>query len=326
MRRCFILLGLMAFGTMLNAHAATLQDAFSQGTQFGQSGNAAVRGRIDAGTASTTVPGYTTTAPATSYYGGPGLGTASAATIAHCASTPNDPACQAVNFSQTNPGQRPSFTIDATNPMLTRAKSITSDPASIAGNLAGTYSACTTQTVTSPDIFANRICNEYRTLEQNTCTRTLNVTVTDNGLSCNIGDYLTANPRIMLIRPVVFVGAVCAEDIRFQWYWGYSECNGISAGIYNTTVMPGPEQQRQMVNLGCGGSYYIEGGCPDGNCGYSVGLPNVAMCSEYNDDGCALWGNADIPLAQFAFKQPVHTYTFTDAWDNQCSALEAQLP
>lgn len=327
MKRCFILFGLMALGAMINAHAATLQDAFSLGTQFGQTGNAAARGRIHAGTASTTVPGYTTTAPAASYFGGPGLGTPSAATLANCTASPQDPACQAVNFSQTNPAQRPTFTIAPNNPMLVRSRTITADPASIAGSLAGTYSACTTQTVTSPDIFTSRTCNEYRFLEQHTCNKTLTVSVTDNGLSCNYGDYLTSNPRIMLIRPVAFVGAICAEDIRFQWYWGYSECNGISAGIYTPSVVPGPEYQRQIVNLGCGGTYYVEGACPDGNCSYTVGLPNGnAVCTESGDEGCNAWEYQDLPLAGFNFQRPVHSFTYTDAWDNQCAAWEARLP
>ena len=330
MRRPLILLALTlaAFATMLNTHAATLPEAFSQGTQFGQSGNAAARSRIDAGTASTVVPGYTTTAPAASYFGGPGLGTPSASALAHCATAPQDPACQAVNFSQTNPAQRPTFTIAPNNPMLVRSRTITADPASIAGSLAGTYSACTTQTVTSPDIFTSRTCNEYRVLEQHTCAKTLTVTVTDNGLSCNYGDYLTPNPRIMLIRPFVFVGAICAEDIRFQWIWGYSECNGSNAAIYTPSVMPGPEYQRQIVNLGCGGAYYVEGGCPNGNCAYTVGLPNGnSVCTvPGSDDGCTTWEYQDLPLAGFNFQRPVHTYTFTEAWDNQCATWEARLP
>jgi hypothetical protein len=327
MTKTLALLGLtvLTFSTAHASAAQTLPEAFSQGAQFGTSGNTAARGGINAGSASTTVPGYATSAPAASYYGGPGLGAASAATLASCATNPQDAACQAVNFSQNNAGQRPSFTIDTTNPMLTRSKTITADPASIAGNLAGTYSACTTQTVTSPDIFANRTCNEYRQLEHNTCTRTLNVTVTDNGLSCNVGNYISDNPRIMLIRPIVWVGAVCAEDIRFLWTWGFSECNGYSGAIYNTSIMPGPEQQRLSVNLGCGGTYYIDGGCADGNCSYNVGR-SVAICSRPCDDDCCAWEYPDVPLVQFNFKQPAHSYTFTDAWDNQCSAFEARLP
>jgi hypothetical protein len=327
MKRRLLLFSLMLAAIVSASDAATLPEAFSQGTQFGQSGNAAARGRIDAGTASTTVPGYTTTAPAASYFGGPGLGTPSASTLANCTTTPQDPACQAVNFSQTNPAQRPTFTIAPNNPMLVRSRTITADPSSIAGSLAGTYSACTTQTVNSPDIFTSRTCNEYRAMEQHTCSKTLTVSVTDNGLSCNYGDYLTPNPRIMLIRPFVFVGAICAEDIRFQWIWGYSECNGTSAAIFTPSVMPGPEYQRQIVSLGCGGTYYVEGGCPNGNCSYNVGLPNAnPVCTEPNDDGCNAWDYQDLPLTGFSFQRPVHTYTFTEAWDNQCANWEARLP
>ena len=141
------------------------------------------------------------------------------------------------------------------------------------------------------------------------------------------GDFITGNPRIMLIRPAVWVGAVCAEDIRFKWTWGYSECNGYGGAVFNTTVMPGPQQQRLMVNLGCGGAYYVEGGCPDGNCSYSVGLPNaLGTCARECGDECCAWEYRDQPVAQFTFKQPQHSYTFTDAWDNACSALEARLP
>jgi hypothetical protein len=327
MRQRFILLSLMLEAITSASEAATLPEAFSLGTQFGQSGNAAARGRIDAGTASATVPGYTTTAPAASYFGGPGLGTPAASTLANCTTSPQDPACQAVNFSQTNPAQRPTFTIAPNNPMLVRSRSITADPASIAGSLAGTYSACTTQTVTSPDIFTNRTCNEYRFLEQHTCTKTLTVSVTDNGLSCNYGDYLTPNPRIMFIRPFVFVGAICAEDIRFQWIWGYSECNGTNAAIYHHSVMSGPDYERQIVYLGCGGTYYAEGACPNGNCSYTVGMPNaIAVCTEPTDDDCNAWQYQDLPLAGFNFQRPVHTYTFTEAWDNQCATWEARLP
>ena len=317
----------------LETHAASLADAFSEGTQFGRAGNDAARGRINSGTASTTVPGFTSTAPAASYFGGPGLGAAGAATLAECADatargvTSGDPACAAVTFSQTNPARRPNFTIAPHDPVLTRSKAISADPASIAGNLTGTYSACTTQTITTPDLFDTRTCNEYRYLEQHTCARTLTVNVTDNGLSCTHGDYLTPNNRIMFIRPYVFVGATCAEDIRFQWMYGYSECNGTDATLRESTVVPGPDYQRRNVNLGCGGLYYLEGSCPDGNCAYTVGIPNGNMtCTSSDRDDCYEWEYSDLPLANFSFQRPVHTYTFTDAWDNQCATLESRLP
>ena len=324
------LLTLLCLITILaDARAASLSDAFSEGMQFGRSGNAAARSRIDTGTASATVPGYTSTVPATSYFGGPGLGPGAAAAIADCA-TPEqmgNPACQAVNFSQSNPGQRPSFVIAPNNPLLTKARSITADPAAIAGNIAGTYSACTTHTVTAPDIFETRVCNEYRTLEQQICDKTLNVSVVDNGLNCSYGSYITPNPRIMLIRPYVFVGAICADDIRFLWIYGFSECNGSNDSIYIPTIVPTEALTRMIVNLGCGGQYYLTGSCANGNCAYSVGLPDMQWeCINHCGDECCEYRIADYPLASFAFQRPKRTYTITDSWNNQCAAYEARLP
>ena len=57
--------------------------------------------------------------------------------------------CNAVDFSQTNPSRRPTYSIGPNDPLLTRAKTITADPQAIAGNLAGTYSGCTVQTAVS---------------------------------------------------------------------------------------------------------------------------------------------------------------------------------
>lgn len=312
----------------MGAQAASLPEAFSEGTQFGRAGNAAARGRIDSGTASTTVPGFTSTPPAASYFGGAGLGAPAAATLTECSAANALPsqACASVNFSQTNPARRPNFTIAPNDPLLTRSRAITADPASIAGNLAGTYSACTAQTVTSPDIFATRTCNEHRILEHHTCSKTLTVNVTDNGLSCNYGDYLTPKSRIMFIRPFVLVGATCAEDIRFHWLYSYSECTGTDAAIHVPSVIPTPDHHRQNVSLGCGGTYYVEGNCPDGSCAYSVGIPNgSATCTETCGDDCCAWEYSDLPLASFTFQRPVHTYTFTDAWDNQCATWESRV-
>lgn len=322
--------------------AASLSDTFSEGAQFGRSGNAAARNRIDAGTAGSTVPGFTNTAPASSYFGGPGLGTGAAATLAECA-TPQafaNPACQAVDFSQTNPARRPIFTIAPNNPMLTRSKTIAADPESIAGSIAGTYSACTPQTATSPDIFETRVCNEYRTLERQSCDKTLSVAVVDNGLSCNYGDYLTARPRIAFIEPIVFVGAVCAEDIRFQWTWGYSQCNGTDALQTMVNVIPSENWQIANVSMPCGGDYNVWGSCQGGDCWYMVGrIYQRFVCSEYDYenrvcDESDCWYECRHGyeervmdgIAGFHWQRPVHTFTITDSWDNQCAALEARQP
>lgn len=315
------------------AEAASMADAFIQGTTFGRSNNSATEINIRSGAAQATVPHASPSAPAASYFGTAGLGAPASATIDACAATslnPNaydDQACRAMNFTQTNPTIRPSFTIHPTDPLMARSRTILNDPAAIAGNIAGTYSGCTTQTLKSPDIYETQVCNEYRTLEHYTCQKILTVSVVDNGLECSYGAYLTANPRIVFIRPYVFVGAVCAEDIKFMWIYGYAECNGTDASIFVPTIVPSADPQRLLVNLSCGGQYYLEGSCPGGNCSYTVGIPDGSfICDEPCEDGCCSGHTADYPLAGFAYRRPVHSFTITDTWVNQCTALEARLP
>ena len=331
MKRLFALLLIVA-GTA-HADPAAVSGAFSDGVNFGRAKNATTKSGITSGAAQANVPHATSTSPESSYFGAPGLGTPAAARINACASvTPNsglydDQACNAVNFSQTNPAARGQFTLHPTDPLFVNTKTILNDPAAIAGNIAGTYSGCTTQTVKTPDVFQTQVCNEYHTLQQNTCNKTLTVSVVDNGLNCSYGAYLTANPRIMLIRPFVFVGAICADDIRFMWIYGYSECNGSNAAIPVPTVVPSADYQRLIVNLGCGGQYYLVGSCPGGSCSYVVGIPNGNfVCDQYCEEGCCAGHVEDYPLASFTYQRPTHTFTITDAWDNQCAALEARLP
>lgn len=320
----------------ITAHAAdpmSMSGAFSEGTNFGRARNAATQANVKSGAGQANVPHATSSAPETSYFGSAGLGVPASAKVNACATGSFDPnayddqACQAVNFSQTNPLARPQFTINSTDPIMATTRAILNDPAAIAGNIAGTYSGCTTQTVKTPDIHETAVCNEYRTLEQHTCYKTLTVTVTDNGLNCSYGDYITPNPRIVFIRPYVFVGAVCAEEIKFMWTYGYSECNGTTDSIYVPTIVPSPDSQRLIVNLGCGGQYYLEGSCPGGNCSYTVGIPDGNLiCERYCDGECCQGYTQDLPLASFAYQRPIHTYSITDSWDNQCAAFEARLP
>ena len=282
-------------------------------------GTAAARGGITPGTATSVVPGATQTAPAANYYGGADLGTGTAATLTDCAGpqAAQTPACQAVNFSQTNPGRRPSFTIAPNHPLRTGARAIIADPAAVAGNLAGTYSACTTQTVKAPDLFETRLCNEYRTLEHHSCRKTLSVSVTDNGLNCAYGSFLTPNVQLALIRPYVFVGALCADDIRFQWTWGFSECNGSNDPQFMNTVFPSEDFQVLGASMFCGGFYQLWGRCPNGQCNYAVGsVTDNYVCEQFDYanqvcDGescypvCLAYRNEPIyaPLAGFSWQQ-----------------------
>lgn len=305
--------------------AAALPEAFEQATQFGHAASTAAGHQIRNAAPQATVPGYTGMPTETQYFGYASLGADAASRASSCTTQPGtpDPQCAAIEFSQTNAGRRPTFSITPTDPLLSRAKTLTADPHRIAGNLAGTYSGCTTRTVTTPDLFETHFCNEYRVLERQSCEKTLQVTVTDNGLNCVPGTLITPNPRIIPIRPNLFVGAVCADDTRFQWTYYYSECNGIDTSVFVTTTVPTDAPIRMPVNLGCGGQYFIEGSCPEGNCSYRVVLES---CDEWCGSRCCKgYGNEDT-LADFVFTRPKRTYTVTDTWNDQCAAYEARLP
>lgn len=343
MRRLPVLTALLM---SIGAHADPMSDAFSKGAAFGNSNNAAIRSNIQNGTAQSALPSSTANVPQANYFGSGGIDTQAAGTINACAEASTDPnkyndqACRAVNFSQTNPTAHAQFNLQPSDPLFAKARSITNDPAAIAGNIAGTYSGCTTQTTTSPDIYQSQFCTSYRALQQPVCKKTLTVTVADNGLNCTFGSYVTPNPRIAFIRPFVFVGAICAEDIRFQWIWGYSECNGTNAPQFRTTVIPSDTWQVVGVSLPCGGFYDLWGSCTNGNCSYAVGsIYDTFVCNQYDynnpscDDGgcsypCLQGQNQTVyaALAGFNWQRPVHTFTITDAWNDQCATYEARLP
>ena len=172
----FVAFAAVLFSALPSVYAQsppTQGEAFEQGKTLGRTGNAAARGTISGSTAQSTVPNYTTNPPEASYFGSPGLGTQAATRASACASGPAaaDPSCTAVQFSQTNPTRRPDFSIGTNDPLLTRGRAITADPQAIAGNIAGTYSGCSVQTVTTADRFQTAICHQYRTLETLTCDK-----------------------------------------------------------------------------------------------------------------------------------------------------------
>lgn len=307
----------LAFSAAHESIAATLPEAFSQGAQFGRSGNAAARGRIDAGTAGSIVPGYTTSAPAASYFGGPGLGTPSVTTIANCATTPQDPACKAINFSQTNPAQRPSYTITPDNPLLTRSRTITADPQAIAGNIAGTYSGCTVQTVTRPDIFETLTCHQYRTIQNATCDKVLVVTpfITPG---CSPGQFLTrvtADPCPGCIDYLAY-DFTCGSNNYLMHVFTIAKASGeiymdlgsqYVPGTLNTEIgqTPGPSQ---IDGFFCYQTYYSQT-CSGANCSIGAWFSNPCQGTSY--------------YGVSTFAMPT-TVAFTDSWDNQCAALEAR--
>lgn len=298
------------------ARADSLSEAFSRGAALGQAGASTAAGRIRGASPQASVPAYTDHPPAAAYFGSPGLGAAAATTLSTCKGAGNPggqgaQGCEAMNFSQANPAARARFSIAPGDPLLATSRAIADNPTAIAGNLAGSYSGCTTRTTPGAPIVQDTTCNQYVPLAQPLCSRTLSVSVVDDGLPCAYGSWITGASLLAPIRPATFVGATCADDIRFTWYYTYSECDGTDAYQFSSTTLSTDAQQELVVNLGCGGQYYLAGSCPGGNCSYTVGRPSA---------------RGNIPLASFRFQRPRRTYTITDHWDDQCAAFEARLP
>ena len=304
------------------AHAQSLSDAFNQGAAMGRSGNAAARTQINPSTAQGTVPGYTTSPPQASYFGSAGLGSQAAAATSACAAAGNGnttgaQACNAVNFSQTNPTRRPTFSIAPNDPLLTRARTITADPQSIAGNIAGTYSGCSVQTTTTPDRFETALCHQYRTTETLTCDKVLIVTpVLTPG--CSDGEFLTrvtADPCPACIDYLAFDFSCAVDSYRMHAFTidkgsgeVYMDLGTQNVpGALNTQIPKSPGPSR-IDGFYCYQTFYSQS-CSGANC--SIGAWFANPCQGTSFEGVS------------TFAMPTRV-SFTDTWDNQCSALEAR--
>ncbi len=330
-----------------SAWADPLSDAFSQGAQLGRSASTQARGQVTGDAARSTVPNYSPNPREASLYGSGGLGAPAGAAINNCAisgqgSSYADQPCNAINFSQTNPGQRPNFTISPNDPLLARSKAIANDPQAIAGNIAGTYSGCTTQTATSPDIFETLVCNEYRTLEQLTCqkVRTVNVSWRD---SCVPGIWFGnfwvntwGNGEVGRRYAGIVVNAYCQPNsaVRMAFYAICTEspCSGYADIQVDPTS--GAVSPQTFTNF-IGRSWYSSdlfnrvdyegGGCTADQC--SFGFCTRYEGSYWTWDG-ETWTEVPVNVTRacgtFTFERPRSIATVTDSWDNQCASLEAR--
>ena len=330
------------------AYGQSLSDSFNQGATLGRSGNSAARGQITGGSAQSTVPNYTANPPEASYFGSGGLGAPAAAAIGSCAIGSgggfSNQACNAVNFSQSNPARRPSFVIAPNDPLLTRAKTITADPQSIAGNIAGTYSDCAVQTVSTPDIFETLLCHQYRAMEEITCQKLLTVQVSWSN-SCLPGTWFGnfwvntwGNGEVGYRWAGIAIDAYCqaGSTVRMTFYAICTEapCSG-SADI-TVDAASGAASPQTFSNF-IGRSWYATdlfnrvdyngGGCTAEQCSFNFCTRYEAEYSTCDDFGCTTTTvNETRACGTFSFDRPRSIATVTDSWDNQCAPFEARLP
>jgi hypothetical protein len=307
----------------LSVQAQTLSDAFNQGATLGRSGNAAGRGQINGNTAQASVPATPPAPPEASYFGSPGLGTLSSAHVSACTAPPGnsggfaEQGCNAVDFSQTNPVAAADLQHRSQRPAAHRAKTITADPQAIAGNLAGTYSGCSVQTVTRPDIFETLICHQYRTMENTTCDKVLIVTPIQTP-GCSPGQFLTrvtADPCPACIDYLAFDFSCGANNYLMHAFTIDKGSGGVYMelgsqyvpGTLNTQIGQSPGPSR-IDGYYCYQTYYSQS-CSGANCSIGAWFYNPCQGTSY--------------YGVSTFAMPT-TVSFTDTWDNQCAALEAR--
>ena len=145
MRRLIIYFTLACFVT---TQTAAIAGPFEEGTAAGQTANPVARGSVGTSSASSVVPGYTTTPAETAYYGQPSLSGAANARLAVCAGSTTDPVCQAQSNAVTS-ANTPRTAVSPNDPAVSAARNIAGNPNSILSNLADYYSVCTTSSCPS---------------------------------------------------------------------------------------------------------------------------------------------------------------------------------
>ena len=305
------------------AHAQSLANAFDQGAALGRSGNPTARGQINSSTAPSTVPGYTANPPEAAYFGGAGISAPAAAAARACANghgasgTFAAQGCNAVDFSQTNPSRHPSFTFGPNDLLRTGAKTITANPESIAGNIAGTYSDCTVQTSTQPPVFETLMCHQVRTMETLSCDKVLIVTPVSTP-GCTPGQFLThvtADPCSSCVDYLAYDFTCGTNGYVMHAYTIDKDSGHINTelgtqnvpGALNTQI-PKTRGPSRIDGFYCFETFYSQT-CAGANCTIGAWFSNPCQ------------GTSNYGVSTFAMPT---TVSFTDRWDDQCAAMEAR--
>ena len=297
------------------ARAESLSDAFDQGAALGRSGNQTARGQVTNSTAPSKVPGYTANPPEAAYFGGAGISAPTSAATRACANTHGDrgsfaaQGCNAVDFSQTNPSRHPSFTMGPNDPLQIGAKTITANPQSIAGNIAGTYSDCTVQSSTQPPVFETLMCHQARTMERLSCDKILIVTPVSTP-GCTPGQFLThvtADPCASCVDTLAYDFTCGVNGYVMHAFTIDKDSGHVNTelgtqnvpGALNTHIpkTPGPSR---FDGIYCFETFYSQT-CAGTDCTLGAWFSNP--CQDTSNFGAS------------TFAMPTTT-TFTDSWDD----------
>jgi conjugal transfer mating pair stabilization protein TraN len=158
-----------------------------EGTAAGQAANPVASGAINATSAASVVPGYTTVPPERDYYGQTNLSGQANATLAACALAPNDPVCQALLGAQAS-ANTPREAVSPYDPAVLAAQRIAANPATALEDIASYYSGCQVGSIATPST-ETRVCRQYSGAAAQSCARTLTVSIDARDNSCSPGDW-----------------------------------------------------------------------------------------------------------------------------------------
>ncbi len=155
-------------------------EAFDEGKSFGNTANSAIKADINATKGGDVLKDFSTSAPQSSYWLGnmtplSGVLSGGMDTVIDCDANISSMTgaqkqhCEAVNYMNKLPMVKPPPMVTKTDPLYTIGRAIVADPQAIAGAIAGTYTGCTTKTVTSPAETVDQTCEEYSTTENVKC-------------------------------------------------------------------------------------------------------------------------------------------------------------
>ena len=315
MRRLIIQITLVCF---ITTQTAAVAGPFEEGTAAGQAANPVVRSTLNASSASSAVPGYTTTPPETTYYGQPSLSGAANARLSACATSTNDPVCQAQSGALTS-ANTPRAAVSPYDPAVTVARDIAANPSSVLGSLASYYSGCTTTEISTPAGTTSKVCNRYSGIGNYSTRRDLTVQV-ELLPSCTEGAWFAhgqANRNgadYMVAEAQCQIRADGRQRFRFYAAGGMGACIGwqtvdlptapATQAVHVTDLSPhwegycwSPLQVVMMPGSGCTG----------GTCSYTFQFNALAEGSNWS-----------LPLS---FVQPTMEQHETDVWVDRSASL-----
>ncbi len=163
-------------------------DPHAEGVNAGRVANTTAGSTVNAPSAATVVPGYTTTPPERSHYRQPNLAAKGSARLAACALTPTDPVCQDQQGAVTS-ANTPRPYVGTDDPAVAAARAINRSPSMELGSLASYYSGCKTTVTTTPGGVKPQACLRHVGIGNYQCSSTLDVSVTRT-TSCKPGDWV----------------------------------------------------------------------------------------------------------------------------------------